>query len=199
MRVGLYARVSTKSQNPETQLIPLREYTKNRGFLDVTEYVDIGISGSKDRRPALDRLMSDAKARRLDVILVWKFDRFARSVRHLVNALEEFRHLSVQFVSITEQIDTASPLGQALFSIVSAIGQLERDLIRERVKAGLDRARSAGIVLGRRPKEVNVGQVLNSYEQTHSIRQTAAACGLSRALVFRTLKRNASRQVLVAV
>ena len=125
MRVGLYARVSTKSQNPETQLIPLREYTKNRGFLDVTEYVDIGISGSKDRRPALDRLMSDAKARRLDVILVWKFDRFARSVRHLVNALEEFRHLSVQFVSITEQIDTASPLGQALFSIVSAIGQLE--------------------------------------------------------------------------
>jgi DNA invertase Pin-like site-specific DNA recombinase len=199
MRVALYARVSTKAQNPESQLLPLREYAKNRGFTDVTEYVDHGFSGSKDHRPALDRLMSDARARRLDAVVVWKFDRFARSVRHLVNALADLQHVNCQFLSLTENLDTSSPLGQALFSIVSAIGQLERDLIRERVKAGLDRARSSGIVLGRRPKPVNVELVLSTYQGLKSVRLVASALNMSRALVHRTLKRHARESVSVAV
>jgi DNA invertase Pin-like site-specific DNA recombinase len=199
MRVALYARVSTKAQNPETQLLPLREYAKNRGFTDVTEYVDHGFSGSKDHRPALDKLMHDARARKIDAVLVWKFDRFARSVKHLVLALHEFNCIGIQFLSFTEQLDTSSALGQALFSIISAVGQLERDLIRERVKAGLDRARANGIKLGRRPKDVDVDRVLSMYDQLKSLRLVSKALGMSRALVHRTLRRHAPKPIPVAV
>jgi len=148
LRAAIYARVSTTEQSPELQLRDLRQYAEARG-LSVTEYVDTGFSGAKQNRPALDRLMDDSRKRRVDCILVWRFDRFARSTKHLLLALEEFRSLGVQFISFQENIDTTSPLGQALFTIVSAVAQLERDLIRERVRAGLRNARAKGKKFGR--------------------------------------------------
>lgn len=129
MRVGIYARVSTKDQNCELQLSDLRIFCDTRKFTVVREYVDVGESGAKDSRPQLNELMADARKRKLDAVIVWRFDRFARSTKHLLLALEEFRSLGIQFISYHENIDTSSPLGQALFTIVSAVAQLERDLI----------------------------------------------------------------------
>jgi len=121
MRIGIYARVSTKDQSCELQLRDLRTYCAARGFSVVREYVDVGESGAKDSRPQLNELMAAARKRQLDAVLVWRFDRFARSTKHLLLALEEFRSLGVQFISYQENIDTSSPLGQALFTIVSAV------------------------------------------------------------------------------
>ena len=149
MRVALYARVSTTDQSTESQLLDLRRYVSDRGWTIFKEYVDEGISGTKDSRPALDELMNDAKKRRFDVVLVWRFDRFARSTKHLILALEEFKNLGIDFISYQENIDTSSPLGQAIFTIISAVAQLERDIISERVKAGLRRARENGKQIGR--------------------------------------------------
>ncbi|MCU1303615.1 MAG: putative resolvase [Candidatus Sulfotelmatobacter sp.] len=131
-----------QDQNCEMQMRDLRTYCAARGFTISREYIDIGQSGAKDSRPDLKELMADARKRRFDSILVWRFDRFARSTKHLLLALEEFRSLGIQFVSYQENIDTSSPLGQALFTIVSAVAQLERDLIRERVSAGVRNARA---------------------------------------------------------
>ena len=136
MRIGIYARVSTKDQSCELQVRDLRAYCAARGFDLVREYVDVGQSGAKDSRPELNKLMDDARKRQFDAIVVWRFDRFARSTKHLLSALEEFRSLGIQFITYQENIDTSSALGQALFTIVSAVAQLERDLIRERVSAG---------------------------------------------------------------
>src|SRR5713226_8419009 len=160
-RVALYARCSTAGgdQNPETQLRDLRDYCRARGWEHVTEYVDHGISGTKDRRPALDRMMVEVKARRVDVVVVAAFDRFGRSVRHLVEALELFGHLHCGFDSLREQIDLESPLGTAIFTIIAAIAQLERSLIVERVKAGLRRARAEGKRLGRPRLQVDVREL----------------------------------------
>lgn len=148
-RVAIYARVSTVEQTCDNQLRDLREYCRARGWDQVIEYVDGGVSGTTDRRPALDQMMSALKARRVDVVVVAAFDRFGRSVRHLVETLEHFRHLQVEFISLREQIDTGSPIGQALFTIIAAIAELERSLLVERVKAGLRRARAQGKHLGR--------------------------------------------------
>src|SRR5208337_4141559 len=149
MRAAIYARVSTKDQSCDMQMRDLRAYCDARGFTIIHEYIDIGQSGAKDSRPELNLLMADARKRKFDSILVWRFDRFARSTKHLLLALEEFRSLGVQFMSYQENIDTSSPLGQALFTIVSAVAQLERDLIRERVRAGLRNARAKGKKFGR--------------------------------------------------
>src|SRR5262252_11060357 len=152
--VALYARVSTKQgQDPETQLQQLREYASNRGLTVIAEYVDRGVSGAKDSRPKLDALMADAKAGKFDGVLVWKFDRFARSTRHLVTALEEFQALGIHFVSLTEAIDTSTPMGRMVFTVLGAVAELERSLIVERVHAGLSRARKQGKTLGR-PKVI---------------------------------------------
>jgi DNA invertase Pin-like site-specific DNA recombinase len=140
-RVAIYTRVSTTGQNCESQLRDLREYCSARGWAQVTEFIDEGVSGTTDRRPALDELMAAVRKRRIDIVVVAAFDRFGRSVRHLVETLELFRHLDVEFISLREQIDTGSPLGQAVFTIIAAIAQLERSLLVERVKAGLRRAR----------------------------------------------------------
>ncbi len=148
MRIGIYARVSTKDQSCELQVRDLRAYCAARGFDLVREYVDVGQSGAKDSRPELNKLMDDARKRQFDAIVVWRFDRFARSTKHLLSALEEFRSLGIQFISYQENIDTSSALGQALFTIVSAVAQLERDLIRERVSAGIRNARANGKKLG---------------------------------------------------
>src|SRR6266705_6513212 len=154
-RVAIYARVSTTDQTCDNQLGDLREYCRARGWTDVREFSDTGISGTKERRPALDKLMVEVKARRSDVVVVAAFDRFGRSVRHLVEALDLFHHLGVEFISLREQVDTGSALGQAIFTIIAAIAQLERSLIVERVKAGLRRAKAEGRRLGREPLRVD--------------------------------------------
>jgi DNA invertase Pin-like site-specific DNA recombinase len=143
MRVALYARVSTKNngQNPESQLVALRDYAAHRDFTIIEEYVDLGVSGGKDRRPALDRLMKDARARIIDAVLVSRFDRFARSTKHLVTTLEEFQALGVEFVSLGESVDTSTPMGKMIFTVLGAVAELERSLIKERVAMGLERAR----------------------------------------------------------
>ncbi len=148
-RVAIYARVSTSDQSTESQLLDLRRYVRERGWTLFKEYADNGISGTTDSRPALNELMNAAKKRRFDAVLVWRFDRFARSTKHLILALEEFRNLGIDFVSYQENIDTSSPLGSAIFTIISAVAQLERDIIAERVKAGLRRAKENGKKLGR--------------------------------------------------
>src|SRR5271167_3440293 len=160
MKIGIYARVSTKDQSCELQVRDLRAYCAARGFDLVREYVDVGQSGAKDSRPELNKLMDDARKRQFDAIVVWRFDRFARSTKHLLLALEEFRSLGVQFISYQENIDTSTPLGQALFTIVSAVAQLERDLIRERVNAGIRNARACGKELGRPRRIVNAEELL---------------------------------------
>ena len=147
-RVGCYLRVSTSEQTVENQRNDLRAYCAARGWNNVIEYSDTA-SGTRERRPGLDHLMSEVKSRRVDVVVVAAFDRLGRSVRHLVETLELLRHLDVEFISLREQIDTGSPLGQAVFTIIAAIAQLERSLIVERVKAGLRRARAEGKRLGR--------------------------------------------------
>src|SRR5215472_10143156 len=150
-RVALYARVSTKNagQDPATQLLALREYAGHRGMTIIDEYVDVGISGAKDRRPELDRLMADARRRKIDAVLVARFDRFARSTKHLVLALEEFQSLGIDFISLNESVDTSTPLGKMVFTVIGAVAELERSLIRERVMMGLERAKRQGKKLGR--------------------------------------------------
>jgi DNA invertase Pin-like site-specific DNA recombinase len=155
MRVAIYARVSTagNGQSPEMQTRELRDYIDRRGWNLSGEYVDVGISGTKEKRPELDRLMADAHRRRFDCVVVWKFDRFARSVSHLLRALESFKAQGIEFVSFSEQMDTSTPAGKMVFTVLGAVAELERSLIVERVKAGLRNAKAKGKRLGR-PKRV---------------------------------------------
>ena len=151
MKVAIYARVSTANngQDPTMQTRELREYAERRGWKVFAEYVDIGVSGTKETRPELDRLMADAHRRRFDAVVVWKFDRFARSVSHLLRALETFRAQGIEFVSFSEQLDTSTPAGKMVFTVLGAVAELERGLIVERVKAGLRNAKAKGKRLGR--------------------------------------------------
>jgi DNA invertase Pin-like site-specific DNA recombinase len=150
-KVGLYARVSTvgHGQDPEVQLRELRVHAERYGWHEIEEYVDRGVSGSKDRRPALDRLMADARAGKLSTVAVWKIDRFGRSLKHVLTALDEFRSLGIDFVSATEAIDTSTPAGKMIFSVIAAIAEFERGICVERVRSGLAKARAAGKRLGR--------------------------------------------------
>ena len=150
MRVAIYARVSTlHGQDPEMQLRELREYCLARGWLVVGEYVDSGVCGGRESRPQLDTLMGEARRRAVDVVLVWKLDRFARSLKHLVNALAEFEALGVSFVSLRDNLDLTTPSGRLMFGIIACMAEFERSLIQERVRAGLRNARAKGKVLGR--------------------------------------------------
>ena len=150
MRVALYARVSTlNGQSPEMQLAELREYVFRRGWETFGEYVDSGISGSKESRPELNRLMADAHTRRFDVVLVWKVDRFGRSLKHLVNALADLDAYGVAFVSLRDNLDLSTPSGRLMFQIIGAMAEFERSLIQERVRAGLRNAILKGKTLGR--------------------------------------------------
>ena len=183
MRVAIYARVSTKDQSCELQLRDLRAYCAARGFSVQREYVDVGESGAKDSRPQLNDLMAAARKRLFDAVVVWRFDRFARSTKHLLLALEEFRALGIQFSSYQENIDTSSPLGQALFTIVSAVAQLERDLIRERVNAGIRNARASGKQLGRPRRIVRQDELHRLRAEGASLRQIAAKLGVGYGTV----------------
>jgi DNA invertase Pin-like site-specific DNA recombinase len=151
MRVAIYARVSTAGHGQDVgmQTRELREYCERRGWTVGGEYIDSGISGAKEKRPELDRLMADAHRRRFDAVIVWKFDRFARSVSHLLRALETFNALGIAFVSLSESLDTSTPAGKMVFTVLGAVAELERSLIAERVRAGLRNARAKGVRLGR--------------------------------------------------
>jgi len=186
-RIAIYARVSTTDQSTESQLLDLRRYTRERGWTIFKEYCDNGISGTKDSRPALNELMNSAKKRRFDMVLVWRFDRFARSTKHLILALEEFKNLGVDFVSFQENIDTSSPLGSAIFTIISAVAQLERDIIAERVKAGLRKAVENGKKLGRPRAEVPKGEIYRLHSHGLSLRQIATQLNISKSTVARHL------------
>ena len=189
-RVAIYARVSTTEQSTDSQLLDLRRYVSDRGWQIFKEYCDNGISGTKDSRPALNELMGDAKKRKFDAVLVWRFDRFARSTRHLINALEEFKNLGIDFVSYQENIDTSSPLGGAIFTIISAVAQLERDIIAERLKAGLRRAVENGKRLGRPKVLVDVEKIYQMRAEGMSLRAIAEAIGISRTTVSEILRYN---------
>lgn len=158
-RVALYARVSTRDQNCGMQLDEMRAYCTRRGWSVAGEYVDTGISGSRERRPQLDQLLAACRRRQLDAVVVYRYDRFARSLRQLVNALEEFRTLGIEFVSLHEGVDTSTPNGRLVFGIFASIAEFERELIRDRVRSGLAAARARGKVFGRRRVPVDGQQV----------------------------------------
>src|SRR5438552_13347785 len=195
-RVAVYARVSTGDQSCEPQLRDLREYVAARGW-QAEEYVDVGVSGARQRRPALDRLLGAVKARRVDVVVVAAFDRMGRSVRHLVETLDLFRHLGVEFISLREQIDTGSPLGQAVFTIIAAIAQLERSLIAERVRAGLRRARADGKRLGRPPLDLDPAEIARVGRAGLSVRAAARQLGISPSSYVRARRALSERGNIV--
>jgi len=183
MRIGIYARVSTKDQSCELQLRDLRAYCTARQLTSVREYVDTGVSGTKDSRPQLNELMNDVRKRKLDAVIVWRFDRFARSTKHLLSALEEFRSLGVGFISYQENIETGTALGQALFTIFAAVAELERNLICERVSAGIRNARAKGKRLGRPRQCVDLDRIEEMQASGMSLRQIAATLGVGYGTV----------------
>jgi DNA invertase Pin-like site-specific DNA recombinase len=186
--VALYARVSTVDQNCEVQLQDLRRFAGQR-FSPFQEYIDVGVSGAQRHRPQLDLLMKDARKRRFDVVLVWKFDRFARSLKHLIESLDEFSALGIDFVSYAEGVDTTTPAGQLLFHIVGAVAQFERDLIAERVRAGLAHARAMGKHIGRPRAKVDLEAVRSLRSQGKSLRVIATTLNIPVSRVRRALVR----------
>ena len=189
IRAALYARVSTvgHGQDVGLQLDELRQVAAQRRWT-ATEYVDDGVSGSKDSRPALDRMMADARAGKLDLVAVWRFDRFARGTRHLLVACEELRAAGVGFLSLREQVDTSTPMGKAMFTIISAIAELEKDILRERVIAGVRRAQAAGKHCGRPRVEMDLRPALALLKEGRSLKDTARILGVSRNTLRRRLR-----------
>ena len=187
-RAALYMRVSTVDQHPETQLLDLRQLAAQRGYEIVQEYTD-RISGAKARRPGLDQMMADARRGRFDVVLAWASDRIARSVKHYLDVLDELNRLNIEFVSFRENIDTGGPLGRAIVVIIGAIAELERNLIIERVRAGMRRARLEGQRIGRAPLELDHAAIQQDRQRGQSIRQIAQGHHVSTATVQRALKK----------
>lgn len=180
VRAALYCRVSTAvGQNPEMQLRELKEFAERRGWKIADEYIDTGVSGAKDSRPELNRMMADAHRRRFDAVIVWKFDRFARSVSHLLKGLETFRALRIEFISLSEQVDTTTPTGKMVFTVLGAVAELERSLIAERVRAGLRNARAKGTRLGRPKAELDCTRIATLRAEGASWRKIAAEMGVS--------------------
>ena len=187
MKAALYMRVSTVDQHPETQMHDLRQMAEQRGYEIVEEYVD-RISGTKARRPALDRMLADARHGRFGVVLVWACDRIARSVRHFLEVLDELNHLKVEFVSFRENLDTGGPLGRAVVVIIGAIAELERNLIVERVRAGMRRARLEGRHIGRPALVIDREALIRDRAHGHSVREIAKLHRISRTTVSRLLQ-----------
>ena len=183
-KAALYCRVSTGDQHLETQLLDLREMAKQRGYEIAQEYTDV-ISGNKAKRPGLDQLMADARRHRFDIVLVAAFDRIARNVRHFLDVLDELNHLGIEFVSKRENIDTGGPLGRAMLTIIGAISALELDLIRERILAGMRRAKLEGRRIGRAPLNIDRTQVVADRHSGMSLTQVAKKYRVSRATVCR--------------
>jgi DNA invertase Pin-like site-specific DNA recombinase len=187
-RCALYLRVSTDQQNVDLQRLELLEFCQRRGWTMAGEYVDSGVSGAKDSRPELSRLMADAHKRRLDVVCVWKFDRFARSVSHLLRALETFQALGIDFVSYSEVIDTSTPVGKMTFTILGAVAELERSMIRERVIAGQKAAKAKGVKFGRPRSAVAAGRVADLRAKGMSFAAISKQCNVSVGTAFKLAK-----------
>jgi len=187
MRVAIYARVSTANngQDPTMQTRELQEYCERRGWSVVGQFVDLGISGTKEKRPELDRLMVEAHRRRFDAVIVWKFDRFARSVSHLLRALETFQALGIHFVSLSESLDTSTPAGKMVFTVLGAVAELERSLIVERVKAGLRNARAKGKRLGRPRRVLDAKRIATLRAQGLGWKQIAAEMEVGVGTLYR--------------
>jgi len=191
MRVAIYARVSTANngQDPTMQTRELREYAERRGWTVAGEYVDVGVSGTKEKREALDRLMTDAHRRRFDVVAVWKFDRMARSVSHLLRVLETFNSLGIEFVSLSESLDTSTPAGKMVFTVLGAVAELERSLIVERVKAGLRNAKAKGKKLGRPRVYVDCRRIRSQRSAGVPWRAIAKEMGVGVPTLYRAVER----------
>jgi DNA invertase Pin-like site-specific DNA recombinase len=198
VRASVYARVSTLngSQDSSMQTRELEEYCQRKGWQIHDVYVDNGFSGKKDSRPQLNRMMQDAHERRFDVVVVWRFDRFARSVSHLLRALETFGALGIQFVSLSEQVDTSTPTGKMVFTVLGAVAELERNLIVERVRAGLRHARAKGKRLGRPRKSVDAVEIRSLRAAGESWRTIARKTGVSVGTVFAAARQ---RQDIICV
>jgi DNA invertase Pin-like site-specific DNA recombinase len=186
-RAVIYSRVSTLDQNPQSQLLDLEQLASQRGFEVIDTFVDHGYSGVRVKRPALDRLMTDARRGRFDVLLVWSCDRVARSTRHLLEVLDEINQLNIQFVSFREALDTSGPLGRAITIIIGAIAELERSLIIERVRAGMRRARLEGRHIGRQPLVLDEAGIIGDRARGLSLREIAKTHRISTATVRRVL------------
>jgi len=192
-RIALYARVSTLEQQTENQLAELRRYAEARGWSMPVEYVDKGVSGATDRRPALDALLRDARRRTFDVLVCWRLDRLGRNLRHLITLLDELQALGIAFVSLTEGIDATTPAGKLQMHILGAIAEFERGRIVERVRAGLARAKAQGTRLGRRPTRVSSADLTRTAHL--SVRAAAKQLGVPRSVLHRArLSRNPLEQ-----
>jgi DNA invertase Pin-like site-specific DNA recombinase len=191
MRAAIYARVSTSNngQNPEMQLRELRDYCVRRGLEITGEYADAGVSGAKEHRPQLDALLAACRKRCVDVVVVYRYDRFARSLRQLVNALEEFRSLGIEFISLHEGVDTSTPNGRLVFGIFATIAEFERELIRDRVKSGIAAARSKGKRLGRPRVTVDAARIARLRDSGVSWRAITEHLGLSAGTAKRAYYR----------
>jgi DNA invertase Pin-like site-specific DNA recombinase len=187
-KCALYARVSTPEQHVETQLYDLRQLAAQRGFEVIAEYTDHGVSGAKARRPGLDSLMSDARKRKFSVVLVAAFDRVARSTRHFLQVTSELDSLGVEFVSRRENIDTSGPMGRLFLTLIASIAELEADLIKERIRAGMRRRRLEGYRLGRQPLDVDRAAIVRDRLNGMSLMKCSKKYGVSRASVIRFVR-----------
>jgi DNA invertase Pin-like site-specific DNA recombinase len=187
-RVAIYARVSTSDQRPDLQIHELRVLATQRGWTIMGEYVDQAASGSKDRRPELDRLMVDVTRGKIDIVVVWKFDRFARSLKHLITALDDFRARGIDFLSACDAVDTSTPTGRFTFSVIAAVAELERDVIRERTRAGIAAARRRGVRVGRPRVEVDVDAARRLLATGGSVRSVARTLRVGASTLARAPK-----------
>jgi DNA invertase Pin-like site-specific DNA recombinase len=190
-RTALYLRVSTLDQHPETQLHDLRQLAQQRGLEIIGTYTDY-LSSTKIRRPKLEQMLADARQGKFQVLLVWACDRLARSVRHFLEVLDELNHLGIEFVSFREQLDTGGPLGRAVVVIISVVAELERNLIVERVKAGMRRAKLEGQRIGRPVCQVDVAALIRDRELGHTVTQLANRYGIGQTTVRRLLRQAAA-------
>ncbi len=197
-RVAIYCRVSTLEQRPEIQRDALRAYAQNRGLEIAGEYIDHGVSGAKDRRPALDAMMADARRRRFDAVACVKLDRLARSVHHLTSLGRELEALGVDLVVLDQAIDTSTPAGRLLFNVLGSIAEFERDLARERTAAGMQAAKRRGKHVGRPAAKVDRRRLLTGMESGASVSQLARSLGVSRATARRLVSQAVAERALVA-
>jgi DNA invertase Pin-like site-specific DNA recombinase len=194
--VALYARVSTldKGQDPEMQLRELRAHAQAQGWEVFSEYVDHGISGSKDSRPQLNRMMADAAAGKFDAVLVWKLDRFSRSLRMLITSLESLAASGVSFVSLRDNLDLTTATGRLMFQMIGAFAEFEREITRERVRAGLRNARAKGKQLGRKARtDIDVNEIARLRGEGLDWRQIAERTGVPRSTCFRVCPKNLAK------
>ena len=197
-KCAIYARVSTSDQHVETQLYDLRQLAQQRGYTVIAEYTDVGVRGSKARRPGLDAMLNDARRRKFNIVLVAAFDRIARSTRHFLQVVDELEHLEIEFVSRRENIDTSGAMGRMFLTIISCIAELEADLIKERIRAGMRRRKLEGFRLGRAPLIVDHSAIVRDRLAGLSLTNCSKKYGVSRASVVR-FAREAQRRELADV